>query len=530
MSSSALGGPFVLGIDYGTESCRVAVFTLEGSPVAFATAGYVSTHPHPGWAEQDPDDWYRALITATRGAMDRCGLTGADIAGIGFAATSATVVALDEDDHPLRPAIMWMDVRAAKQAARAADDSARSLLPGRVRNTPSSAELFPFKAAWLKENEPDTYARTSRLVDAPDWLGHKLTGEFRINENSAAVKMYHSRDAGGFPLEFYAAVGCGDVLDKMPGIVQPAGTFLGELTGQAASDLGLRAGTPVAEGCIDAYAGQIGLNVLRPGRMALITGSSHVLLGQAPAATADTGLLGAFADAIVPGQCSVEAAMVSSGSAVKWFRDTFAGDVVAQADERGLSAYALLNEASRDIPPGSEGLIINPYFQGSRTPFTDSHARAVVWGLSLRHTQAHVYHALQEAVCFGVAHNLRNMADNHYRVDQLVACGGALKSRSWMQMHADVTGVPIVLTEVQDAVALGSCVMAAAGAGLYASVAQAADAMVHEVDTIVPDPQRHQQYAFYLDQYIQTYPRLRDLQHQMAAHLDEQSPAEPAAH
>ena len=421
MVATMHAGPYLLGIDYGTESCRVGIFTLQGTPVVFAATGYRSTHPHPGWAEQSPDDWYRALIASTGKAMEESGVDARDIAGIGYAATSASVVALDGNNDPLRPAIMWMDVRAADQASRAATAVAQNADQRRAQTTPSSAELFPFKAAWLKENEPEVYRKAVHLLDAPDWVGHRLTGEFRINENSAAVKMYYNRAEGGFPRDVYAAIGCEDVLGTMPQVVQALGTPLGELTSRAASDLGLRAGTPVAVGCIDAYAGQIGLDVLTPGRMALITGSSHVLLGQAPASFADAGLIGTFADAVIPGQCSVEAAMVSSGSAMKWFRDTFAGDVVRAADEQGLIAYDLLNDAASTIPPGSEGLIINPYFQGSRSPFADSKARAVIWGLSLSHTRAHLYHALQESICYAVAHNLRQMASNGYEVDQLVA-------------------------------------------------------------------------------------------------------------
>lgn len=508
--------PYLLGIDYGTESCRVAVFDATGRPVSFASTSYPTTFPRPGWAEQSVGDWYRALIASTRDAVKRSGIDPAAIAGIGFAATSASVVALDAADRPLRPAIMWMDVRASAQAGCLPAVLARMATPGRARNVPASAELFPFKAAWLKENEPDTYARAARLLDAPDWLGHVLTGEFRTNENSASSKMFHDRSVGGFPREVYAGIGCEDALAKLPAGVQPLGTLLGVLRADTAADLGLPSGIPVAEGCIDAYAGQLGLNVLAPGRMALITGSSHVLLGQAPLAVADTGMPGAFADAVLPGQCSVEAAIVSSGSAVRWFRDTFAGDLAQAAEEQGLAAYDLLNDAARDIPPGSDGLIINPYFQGVRAPFADSQARAIIWGLSFSHTRAHLYHALQESICYAVAHNLREMASHGYTVERLVACGGALKSPAWMQLHADVTGLPIVLTEVQDAVALGACVMAASAAGVHPSLTQAAEAMVHEREVVEPDAGRHEEYRRFADAYIATYPRLADLQHNLS--------------
>ena len=520
MVAASHQGPYLLGIDYGTESCRVGLFTLSGRPVTFAATSYRTTYPRGGWAEQNPDDWWNALIASTGKALKESGVSAKDIVGIGFDATSATVVALDAAGQALGPAIMWMDVRASKQAARADEVQSEATRYQGNHTMPATAEWFPFKVAWIKENRPDVYAATANFLDAPDWLGYRLTGELRINENSAAAKMYHDRNRGGFPHDFYEAVGVVDVFGKMPEVVQPLGTPLGELTTRAAFDLGLIPGTPVAEGCIDAYAGQIGLNVLTPGRMALITGSSHVLLGQAADPVSGPGFLGAFVDAVVPGQSSVEAAMASSGSAVKWFRDNFAGDVVNAADKVGMVAYDVLNMESKDIPPGSEGLIINPYFQGLRTPWTDSQARAIIWGLSLRHTQAHVYHALQESICYGVAHNLRAMQESGVPVKELVACGGALKSRAWMQMHADVTGLPIVLTEVQDAVALGSCIMAAAGSGQFASITEAADAMVHEVETVEPDPARHEEYRFFAQAYIDTYPQLKELQHRMAAHLD----------
>jgi ribulose kinase len=507
----------VLGIDFGTESCRVAVFTADGAPVAFAATGYPTSFPAAGWAEQQPADWWHALTVSTRQVMAQSGVAPGDIAGIGYAATSQTMVALDRAGEPLRPAIMWMDVRAAAQAGRASTPQARQALGRMADNVPGSAEMFPFKAAWLKENEPGLYQRTTTLLDAPDWLGYRLTGELRVNENSASVKMYYSRAGRGFPAEFYDIIGCGDALDKVPAVVQPLGTVLGGLSPQAASELGLRPGTPVAQGCIDAYAGQIGLGVLSPGRMALITGSSHALIGQAPAALAGTGLTGAFMDAVTVGECTVEAAVVSSGSAIRWFRDNFCKDLVREADASGSSAYDMLNRSARDIPPGSDGLIVVPYFQGSRNPSADSRARGVVWGLSLHHSETHLYHAIQEGICYGVAHNLRNLASHGYEVDELVACGGALKSTDWIQMHADITGKPITLTKVTDAVSLGSCIMAAVAAELYPSVAHAAAAMVHVKETYQPDPERNAEYERYLHTYMETYPRLRELQHALAA-------------
>ena len=191
------------------------------------------------------------------------------------------------------------------------------------------------------------------------------------------------------------------------------------------------------------------------------------------------------------------------------------------AEKIGLNAYDVLNEQAASIPPGSDGLVINEYFQGNRTPYSDSKARGTITGLSLMHTQAHVYHALQEAVCYGTAHNLRAMTAAGFDVTRMVACGGATKSRNWMQMHADVTGVPISITEVGDAVVLGTCMVAAVGAGIYKDLPEAAEHMVHEIDVYEPNQEVHEEYQFYVDRYCEAYPQLQPTIHQIVDHESE---------
>ena len=509
---------FVLGIDYGTESCRVALFDLSGHPLEFAATPYPTTHPRAGWAEQSPDDWWRALRASARRVLAASGVRPEQIVGIGSDATTMTVVAMDATGRELRPAIMWMDVRATDQAARAASSSSVARRYNGGGTAPATAEWYPFKAAWLRECEPETYRRAARLVDAPDWLTHKLTGEWTVNINSAALRMYYDRDHGGWPGDFYEHVGCGDVFDKIPERVVDLGTPVAGLSADAADWLGLRPGTPVAQGPADAWAGQIGLGVLAPGRMALITGSSHVLTGQTDRPASGHGFFGAYTDGVVPGQYTLEAGQASTGSVLKWFKDGFAPDAAAEAERRGVSVYDVLNERAVGVRPGCDGLIVNEYFQGNRTPYTDSKARGMVWGLSLAHTPAHLYRAIQEGICFGTAHNLAVMEEAGVRVDELVACGGFTRSRSLMQLHADIAGKPITLTAVGDAVALGAAIVAAVGAGVYPDLQRAAAAMVHDRETITPDPTVHEQYAHYLGLYRSAYPRMADLNHQLVDH------------
>lgn len=506
-------GPFLLGVDFGTESCRVAIFDTKGRPMHFAATPYKTHHPKPGWAEQDPSDWWTSLVTSTHLVLKDSGVKPDQIAGISYDATTMTVVPMDAQGNHLRRAIMWMDVRAAKEASRASDIEHWARLYNGGGTMPATAEWYPFKVAWLAVNEPAIFDQAAYIVDAPDWITKQLTGEWSININSAAHRMYYNRDHGGWPVEFYEFLGAGDAFAKMPERILDAGVLVGELTSQAASALGLRPGTPVAQGIADAWAGQIGLGVVRPGKTALITGSSHVISAQSDTALSGKGFFGGYTDGVVPGQYTCEGGQVSTGSVLKWFKDNFAKDISAEADAKGVSAYDLLNEQAGALPIGSEGLIVNEYFQGNRTPYTDSKARGSIWGLSLHHTPAHLYRAIQEGVCYGTEHILRHMRDAGLRVDEIVACGGATKSRHWMQMHADVTGVPITLTEVGDAVVLGSCMIASVGAGIYKDLQEAADHMVHTVEVIEPDAKRHEAYAFYVDQYANTFPALREYEH-----------------
>jgi FGGY-family pentulose kinase len=512
-------GPYVMGIDFGTESCRAAIYNMVGDPVYFHATPYKTTYPRPGWAEQTEEDWWNALKVSVREVLDKTGLTGADISGIGYDATSMTVVAIDDKGRAMRPAIMWMDVRAVEQAGRGDKSTSKARRYNGGGTSPSSAEWYPFKAAWLKENEPDIFAGAKYIVDAADWLTARLTDRYTVNINSASARMYHDRDQGGWQPDLYRDIGVEEVLEKIPEDVLDLGVPVGGLSSTAAADLGLKEGTPVAQGCVDAFAGQIGLNVVAPGKMALSTGSSHVFLGQTDQPISGEGFFGAYTDSVMPGQYTVEGGQVSTGSVVKWFRDNFAPHLAAEAESRGLSHYNLLNEYASKLPIGSEGLIINEYFQGNRTPYTDGRARGVLTGLTLHHGPAHFYRAILEGVCYGTEHIARKMRDAGHKVDEIVSCGGATNSDFWMQMHADVTGTPIKLTQVGDAVALGSCILGAAGAGLFDSVAEAADKMVHTANTIEPNMDAHEEYQFYVDKYIDTYPRVREPIHEMVDHL-----------
>jgi FGGY-family pentulose kinase len=506
-----------MGIDGGTEGVRIGVFDREGSPVVFASKEYALRHPRPGWAEQDPDEWWSCLVAAVREALAEGGVAPEEIAGISLDCTSCTVVALDRHDRVLRPAVIWMDVRAADQARRIEETGDPALKYHGFAS--ASAEWMPSKGLWLKENEPETYKEAETVCEYTDWMTHRLTGEWTASINNASNRWYYDRDEGGWPETLYEAIGLGDLLEKFPEKVQDLGTVVGGLRREAAGEMGLEAGIPVAQGGVDAYMAMIGLDVLEPGKTALITGSSHVMLGQSAEPIHGEGFWGAFTDSVIPGLYVVEGGQVSTGSIVAWFKNRFAGNEVEEARKRGVDVYEVLNELAKDVPVGSDGLVVLDYWQGNRTPYTDPEARGMMWGLSLSHGTGHVFRAILEGICYGTEHIFRTMRENDFEPKEIVAAGGPTKSELWMQMHADVSGLPISFTKVGDAPALGSAILASIGAGIYPDIQEAAKKMVHTERTIEPDEARHEEYKFYVDKYVETYPKMKDLMHETVRHV-----------
>lgn len=509
---------YLISIDCGTESARAALFTLDGRLVASQVAPYPLRHPRPGWAEQLPDEWWSAIVSAIRGTVEASGINPGAIVGISGDFTSCTLVLMDEQFRPLRPAIIWMDVRAADQARRIAASGYDALKYNGYGNV--SAEWMPCKALWIKENEPELWAKARYLGEYNDWFMHRLTGEWVGSINNTSIRWYYDRSRGGFPGDFYEGIGLGDALQKFPSRVLNLGEVIGTLRPEVAEEFGLKAGIPVAQGGADAYIAMLGLDVVEPGKMAFIVGSSHLLLGQSAHEFHGKGIFGTYADCLIPGQHTVEGGQISTGSVVRWFRDNFASAYVQRAEAMGGSAYDLLAEEAAKLPPGSDGLIVLDYWQGNRTPYVDPEARGMIWGFTLSHTPAHVFRAIIEGVAYGTEHIMRTMRQRGYAVKELVASGGPTKSRLWMQIHADVSNVPISLTEAgTSAAVLGGAICAAVGAGVYQSLGEACKAMVRVTERILPNPEVHQAYQFFVDKYINTYPQMQALMHDMTRHI-----------
>jgi FGGY-family pentulose kinase len=491
---------YVIGIDGGTESLRAHVFDLSGRSLGVGKSAYETQFPAPAQAEQAPEDWWQAAGVAVRQALAAAGVDAGQIIAIAADTTSCTVVALDSDGRSLRPALLWMDVRAHAEANEIAACGDPALRVNGGGSGPVSPEWMVPKALWLKRNEPETFARAAYICEYQDFLNFHLTGRWTASLNNVSMRWHYQTDHEGWPQTLLARLDLSDLMEKWPRDIVAPGHVIDGLTSAAAAHLGLRPGLPVVQGGADAFIGMVGLGVTEPGEMAMITGSSHLHLGIAGRKVHAPGVWGTYMDCVYPGKPVIEGGQTSTGSVIAWFKRHFAEN----------TSFEQLNAAAALLPPGAEGLLAVDHFQGNRTPHTDALARGAITGMTLKHTPAHVFRALVESICLGTRLIVDSFGDA-FAARRIVVAGGATRSDFWLQVHADTLGVPLQLTEETEACALGSAILAATGAGRFARIEDGCAAMVRIARTIDPDVASHAAYGPIYDRYRAAYDALKPL-------------------
>jgi ribulokinase len=499
--------PLFLGVDVGTQSLRAALFTPTGEQLAIASSPLKTTFPRPTWAEQRPQDWWEALCQVVPRCLAEAGASAADVAALALEAMSSTVLAVDAAGEPLRPAIMWMDTRAYAQAARVTASGAPVL---RYAGRTVSPEFGIPKALWLRENEPDIYARTAVICECLEWLNFRLTGQWSAARNTATCKWSYIPAEGGWPNDLLRLLGAAALGARWPGggaAPTYPGTDIGALTATAAAALGLRPRTPVVQGAIDAYAAAIGMNTLQPGQLGIILGTSSCHMAISDEGIFGTGSWGPYPEPLMPGMWILEGGQTATGSIVRWVEQTAgAGRSLGDLDAEAAAAG-----------PGAGGLLALDYWQGNRSPRKDPLARGVFIGLTLSHTAGHLLRAVYEATTFGTRHIVEDMAAQGFQPREMVVTGGGTHSRLWLQLHADICGLPVVLTSQPEATVLGAAICAAVGAGAFADLRSAAGAMVQERARIEPDRSARARYDELYGHYLATYDALRPVMHALAS-------------
>lgn len=350
----------LLAIDLGTESARVAVYAEDARLLGEGEGTYPTVFPRPGWAEQDPQDWWSAVVTATRTALAAAGEP--EVVGVGVATTASTVTVLDADGVPLRPALLWMDGRAGAESALTAEIEHPVL---RYAGGSDAVEWLVPKAMWLARNEPAAYRAAARITEAVDYLVWRLTGVWAGSQLNAVCKWNYDPHGAGFPDDLYAALGVPDLRAKLPDRVVPVGGAIGELTGAARGELGVRGPAVVASGGIDAHLSLLAIGGSATGRVSVVSGTSTAFVTEIDAPVFPPTVWGPYPDALTPGSWLIEGGQVSSGSVLKWAGEHLLG--------RSRADLPALIKAAADLPPAAHGLLVLDYFMGNRTQIGRAH-------------------------------------------------------------------------------------------------------------------------------------------------------------
>ena len=495
---------YLLGVDGGTEGLRAGIFDVLGTPLAYASTSYPTQFPAPSWAEQDPNDWWDALGKSVRKAISDSEISVDQIAAMAVDTTCCSVVALDDSGNPVRPALIWMDVRSAEQAEQMVATEDNALLINSNGSGPVSAEWMIPKALWIKQNEPKNFDRAVTICEYQDYINLHLTGHLGASINNVSTRWHCDYSREGVPKSLLEKLDLVELAEKWPQDVFRLGELVGRLTPRAAGHLGLTPDLPVVQGGADAQIGMIGLGVVKPGNLALITGSSHLHLGLSEKPFHGTGIWGTYADALLPGLHTVEGGQTSTGSVINWLKNLF-----------GESDYEALNLDASKLPPGSENLIVQEHFQGNRTPHTDPNSRGAFHGLTLKHGREHLVRAAIEGVAFGSELILESMRTNGFFPESIVVSGGATHSELWLQIHSDVSNLPLILTKNRDAPLLGCAILATVGAEIYEDIPTAVEKMVQFDRVIEPNSQVNTEYQPFYEAYKASYVGLRNIRNNL---------------
>ncbi len=496
----------LLGIDVGTGGSRALLIDESGAVVASAVEEHVPFRSlKAGWAEQDPNDWWRASQAAIARLLRESGVAASEIACIGLTGQMHGAVLLDKNDQVLRPALIWADQRTAEECRYLN----ATVGPERLVELTSNPALTNFtltKLLWVRAHEPEIWSRFHSFLLPKDYLRLCLTGVRATDVADASgtllLDVVHRR----WSYEMLEAVGlspeCLPALFESPEIVS-------RVTEAAARSTGLKAGTPVVAGAGDQAAGATGMGIVRPGDVSATIGTSGVVFAASDAPFTDPrGRLHTFCHA-VPGRWHVMGVTQAAGLSLRWFRDTFGLGTVAGAKER--DPYDLLAEEAARVPAGAEGVLWAPYLMGERTPHLDPDARAALVGLAANHGRGHVLRAILEGVTFSLKDTFSIFEELHIPIREIRLGGGGARSALWRQIQADVYGQSVEIVAAEEGAAYGAALLAGVGAGLWPSVDGACDAVVRVASRTEPQPAAVAALKESYRRYQKLYPALRQV-------------------
>lgn len=484
-----------LGIDVSTTSAKALLMDEKGAVLATATTALTLSNPRPLWSEQDPHEWWAGTAASIRQALAQAGATGAEVAAVGLTGQMHGLVLLDAEHRVLRPAILWNDQRTGAECDEIHERYGKEAFIRETGNVALTGFTAP-KILWVRNNEPEVFARARHVLLPKDYVRLRLTGIPAMDKaDGAGTVLFNLKERN------WSA----SVLEKLeipaewlpPTFEGPEVT--GTITTEAARETGLREGTPVMAGGGDQAAGAVGAGAVTPGVVSLTLGTSGVVFASTDRPLVEPeGRLHAFCHA-VPGTWHFMGVTLAAAGSMQWYHDALFPEV----------SFPSLDDEASSAPAGCEGLLFLPYLSGERTPYPDPLARGAFVGLTLRHRRAHLTRAVLEGVAFSMRDCLSLLRNAGLAsVREVRVAGGGAKSALWRKIVASALGVELVRTNSTEGGAFGAALLASVGAGSFASVPEACAATIAVTGRDVPDAAWAATYDSLYETYRALYPAL----------------------
>jgi xylulokinase len=492
---------YLAGIDVGTTGTRCSIYDLNGNRVNSEYSEYPSTYPNPGWVEQDIRYMIKRCMETCRKTISASGVKPEDIASIGFSTQRSVTCPVDAEGEPVRDMISWQDARTGAEVAdmrKLIDDDEYYALSG----LPMGTTWIISKILWMRKNEPELFAKTAKVVQNQD-IVLRAFGADGFFTDMSCMPFYGVWDIknGGWNERLMALF---EVTPEMFGTPAPAGTQVGTIGPAIAAETGFSAGTPICVGAGDQNCSVIGMGSIKPGMATVTLGTAGLAI-----LTVDQPVPGFGGMMIthhaVPNQWEVEGLSNAAASSLRWYRDVIGNRELELAKSLGKDAYVLLDQLAAESKPGSNGLLYLPYLATAGTPRWNANARSAFIGMSLAHNRADMTRSVME----GVVLEIRDMIDgwNHQglEADVLRLGGGAAKSALWNRIQADVYGRPVQLLRESDTTVLGAALLGGVGAGIFSSIEEGVNNMVHVTGELEPDMSNHYIYEEMYQAYCDAY-------------------------
>lgn len=502
---------YLLGIDVGTYSTKGVLTTPEGEVLHQHVVEHGVSFPRPGWVEQDADGIWWADVVAVCKSITAAGFDTNLIGAVAVSAIGPCMLPVDEQGKPLRAGVLYgIDTRAHEEIAWLNNEFGEQAMFDLGGMALTSQAVGP-KILWLKNNEPEIYDRTHKILTASGYLIYRLTGEYVIDRHTGA---HYNPLVDIETIEWDARFAEPIIeLDKLPKMMWST-EIAGHITDEAAAETGLASGTPVTAGTVDAAAEAVSVGAIEPGDLMVMYGTTMFFILVTESTVPDERVWST--GYVFPNTRNIAGGMSTTGALTRWFRDQFGQQELAAEENGGPNAYAALAELAASVPAGADGLVCLPYFAGERTPIHDSDARGVFAGFTLSHTRGHMYRAALEGTAYGVRHNVETLRDIGAPPKRIVAVGGGAKNELWLQIVSDVADIPQVVPSQTIGAAYGDAFLAGLATGIIPDVSVLNETWVDAKVIIEPNADHEVVYGETYAVYRSLYEHARTDLHALA--------------